>query len=313
MLSTARGRKLFLKLWYPAEPTPTTPELLWDQLRADRHIPLMARMLLAVLRRRTTAHPGAPLAAIEPATSPVLYNHGLVSFASENTSMMENLASHGYIVIAIQHEEQLSELRALNAHQPAPEKQLAQDLTAQMRRSNAAERAPLARRLYEVSYNTNRLVLERAIDTTTVLNNLRSILAAVPGRNARAPEPSQVHLIGFSVGGAVATEVALRDERIATVVNIDGGTYGSIDAARVRAPYLMIYSADNEAINDGLLPKHARCVTAANTSHLNYHDVAGLLPPLRWMRAVGSAEPVSVLQWRNRTVAEFIRDPAIRS
>jgi len=71
----------------------------------------------------------------------------------------------------------------------------------------------------------------------------------------------------------------------------------------------MIYSANNESINDELLPKHATCVTAANTSHLNYHDIAGLLPPLRWIRAVGSAEPVSVLQWRNRTIAEFIRDP----
>jgi dienelactone hydrolase len=276
-------------------------------------MPLMVRMVLALVRRRTAAHPGAALVAIGPAAPVVLYNHGLVSFASENTSMMEDLASHGHIVIAIQHQEQSSELRALNTRQPARAKQLGQDLTAQMRRSNAAERARLARRLYEASDNTNRMVLERATDTSLVLNNLSSILSAVPGRSARAPEPSPIHLLGFSVGGAVATEVALRDERVASVVNIDGGTYGSIDAASVRVPYLMMYSAANEAINDELLPKHARRVTAASTAHLNYHDVAGLLPPLRWMRAVGSAEPVSALQWRNRTVAEFIRDPAIRS
>src|SRR5215469_5564693 len=107
LLSPVAGRKLFLKLWYPAESTPAAlPELLWDQLRADDRVPLSARMLLALLRRRTTAHVRAPLAVIEPATLPVLYNHGLVSFASENTSMMEDLASRGHIVIAIQHEEQ---------------------------------------------------------------------------------------------------------------------------------------------------------------------------------------------------------------
>jgi hypothetical protein len=29
-----------------------------------------------------------------------IYNHGLISFTAENTSLMEELASHGYTVLA---------------------------------------------------------------------------------------------------------------------------------------------------------------------------------------------------------------------
>ncbi len=307
LMSAAQSRKLLLKLWYPARPAPgATTERLWKQLRDDGRTSLIARTLLTLIRRRTASHPAAAFATAVQPSCPVIYNHGLISFASENTSMMEDLASRGHVVIAIEHRDQLSELRALNRHQALPRKRLARDLTAKIRRASTAERAGLARRLYEASDNTNRIALERAKDTSLVLDNWASILAAIPGRTACAGEPLKAHLVGYSLGGAVATEVARRDERVAGVVNIDGGLYGSIDAGSVRAPYLMIYSARNDAINDELLPKHAARMTAAGTYHLNYHDVAGLLPPLRWARAIGSADPVAVLEWRNRTVAEFV-------
>lgn len=309
LASSVRGRKLFLKLWYPADPMPEAmTEMLWDQLRNDGRTPPTVRWLLKLVRRRTASQPGAGLAAAAPALCPVIYNHGLVSFASENISMMEDLASRGYIVIAIEHQDQLSELQALNRHQPLQQKQLARNLAAKIKRADTAERVRLARELYEASGNANRIALERSRDTVFVLDHWASIVANVPGGRVCAREPLRAHLVGYSLGGAVATEVARTDQRAASVVNIDGGMYGSLDRGAVRVPYLMLYSASNEAINDELLPDHATRLTAANTRHLNYHDVAGLLPPLRWMRAIGSAEPVSVLRWRNRVVADFIRD-----
>jgi dienelactone hydrolase len=308
-MSSTPGRKLFLKLWYPAEPAPTAAkEMLWAQLRDDGRTPLLVRGLLRVFRLRTASYPGAALAASAPKLCPVVYNHGLVSFASENTSLMEDLASRGHVVIAVQHQTQWDELQGLNRQQSVQEKQLGRKLTAQIRGAAKADRAKLGRELSEASGNTNRITIERAKDTLFVLDNLTSILAQMPGGLGWVPEPSHVHLVGYSVGGAVATEVARSDRRVASAVNIDGGVYGLLDAGTVAVPYLMIYSATNEAINDELLPRPAVSLTAESTTHLNYHDVAGLLPQLRWLRALGRAEPVSVLQWRNRVVAEFIQD-----
>jgi dienelactone hydrolase len=304
LLSSVPGRGLFLKLWYPAEPAPAiAPELLWGELRQDARVPLLVRGLLGLMRRRSASHPRAALAVAAPAVLPVLYNHGLISFAAENTSLMQELASRGHIVIALQHREQLAEWQALNRQQPGG--QSARALSAQIRRSNARQRAQLARQLYEASVNTNRMVLERAKDTVFALDNLASVIAAIPGQRIRAVPPL-AHLVGYSVGGAVATEVALRDARVASAVNIDGGTYGSIDVRSVRVPYLMMYSAANEAINDELLPADAVRVCAPGTLHLNFHDVSGLVPPLRWIGALGAAEPLAALRWRNQTVAEFV-------
>ncbi len=307
LLSPEQGRKLFLKLWYPAHPaSAATPEMLWVELRHARRTPLAIRTLLKLIQRPTATYPGAPLAAAQPTVCPVVYNHGLVSFASENTSLAQELASRGFIVVAIEHQDQLAEFQALNRQQSRPDKRLGRDLAARIRQADTSERARLARQLYAASANTNPIVLERARDTRFVLDRFRSVLATIPGGSTRVDDASSVHLVGYSVGGAVATHVAGQDQRVASVVNIDGGMYGSPDARVLSVPYMMIYSGRNKAINDELLPKHAMTVSAANTDHLNYHDLAGLLPPLRWIRAVGSADPIEVLRWRNEQIAKFL-------
>ncbi len=241
-----------------------------------------------------------------PPLWPVVYNHGLVSFASENTSLTQDLASRGHIVIAIEHQDQLAEFRALSRQQPQRERRLARDLAARVKRADAKERAALASELYAASANTNRIVLERARDTLFALDHLSAILAVIPSWQASDADISSLHLIGYSVGGAVSTVVAEWDRRVVSVGNIDGGLYGSPSADALRVSYLMIYSAVSESINDELLPQHATRLTAANTRHLNYHDIAGLLPALRWIGAIGSAEPGSVLRWRNQQVAAFL-------
>jgi dienelactone hydrolase len=306
LLSPQQGRKLFVKLWYPGQLAPAaTPEMLWDELRDARRA-LLVRFLVKLIQRPTASYPGAPLTAGQTAAYAVIYNHGLISSASENTSLMQELASRGAVVVAIEHYDQLAEFQALNQQQSLPDKRLGRDLAARIRRANATERAGLARQLYAASPNTKRIVVERARDTQFVLDRLPSLLATIPGGSARVANVSSVHLVGYSLGGAVATHLAGVDKRVASVVNIDGGIYGSPDAGALSVPYLMMYSARNDAINDELLPKNATRVSAASTHHLNYHDIAGLLPPLRWIRATGSADPIEVLQWRNDQIARFL-------
>lgn len=306
LMSTVPGRRLYLKLWYPAQPGAAhAPEVLWKELRVPGRAPWLMRQLMRLIPRGTSSYPEAPFAASAPALPPVLYNHGLISFAAENTSLMQELASRGHVVIAIEHRDQLPEWQALTRQQPSGQKRVAQQLMVQLRGADAAQRALLAKELYAASPNTRRLVVERAQDTRLVLDKLTSALARVPGRPCR-PADGTAHLVGYSVGGAVATEVAAQDQRAVSVVNLDGGVYGSHDARAITAPYLMMYSAGNEGINDELLPSHTVRQTYPGTNHLSYHDVAGVLPPLRWLRAAGPADPQEVLTRRNRGIAEHL-------
>src|SRR5690606_1515724 len=135
----------------------------------------------------------------------LMYNHGMISFASENTSLMEHLASYGYTVVSLQHKEQLRELRALQGAQSGNEKDEQRKLERRIKDSDPGERPALWRQYYRIASNTNRIVSARATDVEYVLATIRSLLSAVPGLDGS--EPAEViGVLGLSLGGAVATE-----------------------------------------------------------------------------------------------------------
>ena len=308
LLSDNSGRRLFVKLWYPAERgTGTESERLWEELRSDARTPALVRLLLKGLRARAAARPNARFVARAPVSSLVVYNHGLISFAAENTSLMQELASHGCTVVALQHAEQLAEFQALRRAESAEKRKADADLMRRLKGSTMAERPKLAVEYYRASTNTNRVVVERAADTSFALDRIGEVVAAIPFARESSIETSSAHLVGFSLGGAVSTETAKRDLRARSVVNLDGGMYGTIDATGLRLPYLMLYSSANDAGNDELLPGHAQRLAPADTAHLNYHDIAGLVPILRYVRVTGRTNPRAFLERRNRIVAEFAR------
>ena len=306
LASEASGRRLLLKAWYPAASATTRPELLWAELRTDARTPRPMRLLLRCLRVRTATVPRAALSPIVRASPLVIYNHGLISFTAENTSLMEELASHGYTVLAIQHADQVAERRALTRAGGASKRPAREELERRLKVASAQERAKLAPQYYDGADNTNRIVIERSADTSFVMDNASTTLAAIPGLRPDSVDTSAAHLVGFSLGGAVATVTAERDPRARSVANLDGGLYGSRNAREIRVPYLMMYSAGNDGTNDGLLPSHAQRVAPAGTTHLNYHDAAALLPVLRHLRATGSTNAPTFVAQRNLTVREFL-------
>ena len=300
------GRRLLLKVWYPAASATTRPELLWAELRRDTRTPLPMRLLLRCVRVRTATVPRATISLPVRASPLVIYNHGLISFTAENTSLMEELASHGYTVLAIQHADQLAERQALTRGGDAGKRRAREELERQLKVASPQERAKLAPQYYDGADNTNRIVIERAADTSFVMDNASKALAAIPGLRPDSVDTSAAHLVGLSLGGAVATVTAERDPRARSVANLDGGLYGSRNAREIRVPYLMMYSAASSGSNDGLLPDHAQRVAPAGTTHLNYHDVAALLPVLRHLRATGSTNAAAFVAQRNLTVREFL-------
>jgi dienelactone hydrolase len=306
LASQAAGRSLLIKVWYPTDASDgSARELLWDQLRTDSRTPAPMRWLLKGFRTRTAARPSAQINLRVWTSSVMIYNHGLISFASENTTLTEHLASHGDVVVAIQHLEQLPELQSLSRAQSPAARLEGERLTRRLREAAPQERGRLAVEYYESATNTNRIVIARAADTVFVLDHLSEVLAAIPGFGSGGMGVSATHLVGFSVGGAVSTETAKRDSRAHSVVNLDGGWHGSLGREEICVPYLMMYSSANDGINEQVLPGHARCITPPGTRHLNYHDVAGLMPFLRYFGAIGTTDPGAFLAYRNQMVRQF--------
>ena len=312
--SSDQGRRLFVKLWYPADRSAAKHrrERLWEQLRHERHVPAIVKLLLKpAMRVLTNSHVEAAYEATAGAPRVLIYCHGLISFASENTILMEHLASHGFVVVSIQHLHQLTELRALQASQSKAMKAEQSRIERKIKSSLRDRRAELSREYFRIASNTNRIVAARSADIGFVVSEMQAAMKKIPEVD-HAAETRVVGAIGLSLGGAVVTEFSKRNwNQVRCVVNLDGGHYGELQEEPVRIPYLMLYSEENEGINDSALNAVSGIDLARNTipgtRHLNFHDISVIYPVMKWIRAIGPADPRDAVRLRNQIVHEFIR------
>ncbi|MBN1237264.1 MAG: hypothetical protein JXB36_02125 [Gammaproteobacteria bacterium] len=308
------GRELFIKLWYPADRFASetcTVERLWEQLRSEPDIPGFVRLLLRpAMNMATHSYRGAPYSADAGPPRILIYSHGMISFASENTSLMEHLASRGYTVVSLQHKAQLAELRALQRGQSEKEKQEQKALEREIRASADEQKAALWKRYYGIASNTNRIVAGRSADIGFIVEGMESLLAAVPGLDG-ASSAKVIGVIGLSLGGAVATEYAKGGGAGAScVVNMDGGIYGTLLDAPIDGQYLMLYSEQNSGTNEAALTVSGTGALSTKaipgTKHLNFHDIAAIYPLMKWLGIIGPASPQDVIEMRNESVSDFV-------
>lgn len=311
-LSKQDGRVVFFKIWYPAKPSrSTTPtERLWDQLRNDKSVPAAMRLFLPfIFSNRTNAVSQLPISS-EHAGSVIIYNHGMISFASENTFLGEELASHGHIVVAIQHEEQSLEFQQLSQKLSPEAKKIQGELQAQIQKNIGSKRAKLSRTYYAAAVTTNQVVAERAKDSVFAMDNIETILGSIPGISPHNLKPKKFGLLGLSLGGAVSTSVAKTDSRCEFSINLDGGIYGPDQDKPINFPYLMLYSSDNADINEKSLDDQGTGLietdTLPGTKHLNFHEISMIFPWLRFLGMLGSAKPREAISSRNARILAFV-------
>jgi len=114
-----RNRELYVEVWYPAErselskfPVRTLFQELYEGANTRQSL------LFGYLRHVPThSHVLAPVAAADHERFPVLlFNHALgLGFTSQNQLLMEQLASHGYVILSIAHPYQSSKVNLSNA------------------------------------------------------------------------------------------------------------------------------------------------------------------------------------------------------
>lgn len=319
LLSQETGRRIFVKTWYPTSRVAFDTcrrELLWEQLDHEPNIPGFVKLLLRpAMKVLTHCYENAPYAPDGDAPLRTLfYSHGLISFASENTMLMEHFASHGYLVIALQHLDQLAELQSLGKALPENEKREQAKLKKRIKAASREKRAAAWKEYFRIATNTNRIVAARAEDIDYAVASLETVLEGIPAiSRSAAPEPFGA--LGLSVGGAVATEYAKTGRtRVRCVVNLDGGIYGTQLEEPIDGNYLMLYSDANDGINDSALTAtdgaEIQCRSIKGTKHLNFHDIAAMYPRLRWLGAIGRANPIAALDERNRIAQSFVSDVA---
>jgi predicted dienelactone hydrolase len=142
-----------------------------------------------------------PVAASAPAPV-ILYSPGWGGTRTQSSIQVENLASHGFVVIGC---DDFASDPALD-----PERGLSLELG-----SDTALKATIERGGRHVLMQADRL-----------LDVLRALEAGQFPSLAGRLDLTRIGAMGFSVGGAAVVQAGLMNHRIAAVLNIDGALFG---------------------------------------------------------------------------------------
>ena len=302
-------RRVVVQVWYPAEVTAGTRDLyisrpLANALQKWMGIPAF----LLGEPQPSSSFLGAPVSTAQERFPVVLFNHGYGSFASQNYTQMEALASHGFVAISLSHPytSLLTQFpdgknveRADNAYwKSLPE--LAKNLdSAGLRFKGYVDRirdaettAQKLRGLQELTQSEFYRLLEDDFDTW-VADSL-FVLHQLPELNTSNPllghrmDLEHVGIYGHSFGGAVAAQVALEAPLLVHAgLNLDGPQlrYHAESPTSLQVPFAFVYSTDTRignircdqsGLNDGFFlsanaPVYRRTVQGA--SHENFSDL----------------------------------------
>ena len=214
-------REVMVTVFYPARTVrgyPVAPQMTEGAAKTLPHVdPLFHRELptrgVNWAATTTHSHTGAPAL---PARRPVLlYSPGGGDPRTLGTGLAEELASHGYVVVTIDHPGDASEVEF--PHRMKGRKKVRTTVLRGDPRTDPA----LFRRMIDT----------RIADTRFVLNQLEALAAGrnpdaerrpLPQGLGRALDLRRTGLYGHSAGGTTAAQAMYEDRRIVAAVNLEG-------------------------------------------------------------------------------------------
>jgi dienelactone hydrolase len=149
----------------------------------------------------------------------VVYSHGQTTFPQENQALFEDLASSGWLVVAISHTYSA-------AATLLPDGSLAASVNvprAPPDPSSNAERSAFNEALAEFHAQT------WVPDVDLVLDRLEALDAEECHWLRGRLRLDQVGLIGYSFGGSTVLDLCATDPRCKAAINFDGGLWGALD------------------------------------------------------------------------------------
>ncbi|MER7134862.1 alpha/beta hydrolase family protein, partial [Streptosporangium saharense] len=182
----------------------------------------------------THARLGAPVDPHAGRLPVVLFGSGDGGPRTLGTSLVEDLASRGYLVVTVDHTYEADQVefpgeRVVRAL-PLPAKLTPRVIARLLDRHSRARLADM------------RFVLDRitALGRGGALDNTRDGGARLPDGLRGAPDLSRIGALGQSLGGSVAAQLVHDDPRVDAGVNLDGGYVGPVAKSGVARPFLQL-------------------------------------------------------------------------
>ncbi|HXJ60123.1 MAG TPA: hypothetical protein VNU68_26045 [Verrucomicrobiae bacterium] len=249
--NVATNSSFMVTVWYPALPLPgSLPGPYLESKLAPSLAGLYGVSQTVLAGLRSYARAAAPVDTSAAPYPVVLYSHGFRVGRRDNTDKCEELASHGYVVVAVDHADCLATV--------FPDGRLLSTTISSF--SDA---------LFQSNVEDLRFVLEALTRWNGDDPILRGLL-----------DLQRMGTMGWSYGGGVAAEIGRTDARVKAVVLLDAYLQNAHDVAwlGIQKPFLGIYNATSafrtpfdQATQD------AYWMNISNTIHQHFADWRGWL------------------------------------
>ncbi|MBM2622935.1 acetylhydrolase [Actinoplanes sp. LDG1-06] len=266
----AGHRELMIGVWYPARDTAHHPRAPWME-------PAVLREYLSdagyapdlVTTPRTSGHIGATVRRTGKLPV-VVFSHGSGGHRDENSTMIQELASRGYLVVTIDH--------LGDAYSQLPSGRVVTPTEGSFTPEDYAQDA--------------RFVLDRIGDLAAG-RNPDVDGKRLPDGLAWAPDTHRIGMVGWSKGGTATARVMLTDRRVRAGLAIDAPMQplmtGSIDR-----PFMMMTAEFPRATEPAVAQFWTQLrgwrlnVQARGAVHSSYGDLQVLMPQVA--RLVGMSD-----------------------
>lgn len=252
-------RELIAQLWYPTDATGTTAPYMHPEIVElfaifqDYTTPDSMEAFVDALA--TNSVQDAPVAAGGPFPV-VFHSHGLGGVRAIQSTFIEDLASHGYVVVGLNHT-----FGAFATRFPDGRVEL-------IRRDNQAPPFPEVVQIW-------------AEDLRFVLDELERLHADDPdGRFTGTLDLARVGAVGHSTGGAAAVQVHTFDDRFDAALSLDAPQVGDATTEGLTDPLMLLFADPSDFFDTAIqsrLQAPGYQVTIGGTTHYNFTDLPILL------------------------------------
>jgi dienelactone hydrolase len=240
--SPGANREVLVWIWYPAagsqsattadyEPPP------WRAALASSSGVLMSQFLTrdpALVHTHSSSDPG--ISSEQPSYPVVIMRAGGGALTTDFTTLAEDLASHGYVVVGFDAPHRTGVVVFPDG------RVVARPPTANPENLRPADQERLI----------NRLLPMWSGDATFVVDQLDRLNAADPaGRFTGRLDLRRLGIFGHSFGGATALQFCHDDARCKAGIDMDGAPHGSVVKESLTQPFLFLLSDHGDLADPG--------------------------------------------------------------
>lgn len=314
------NRDITIKAWYPSDNASDPEPYL---LNAESEFAIKYFQFPEIYTSLTTNSSRDVYISSKEDKYPILiFSHGFGEHYSQNSILMEELASHGYIVFSISHHYECKfssfpdgrliyiDMNRQRFQKIMQEQQNPKAFELMQQTHNASSDEERMRILLETSKTLPMILTESpkywAEDISFFMDQLPSLNDEHRILKDRL-DLDRIGIFGMSLGGISTSEICLNDDRVKAGINIDGGLYGTLLNRKPRTPFMFLNSKrflGYGKIFTGQSTMDCYSLSVKDSDHYNFSDYSIYpVPSVRFL--LGTIDGEKTIEIMNVIVLAF--------